>query len=88
MFFFRPPHGANVLLAGRVIDAATFEQLMAFDPMGVGLVLARNDQKEAGRLDDLSRRMEVFGRGRGGGSQGEVLLLDHFETGLATSVSW
>ncbi|CAK9110503.1 Carboxyl-terminal-processing protease (CtpA), partial [Durusdinium trenchii] len=30
----------------RVIDAATFEQLMAFDPMGVGLVLARNDQKE------------------------------------------
>lgn len=33
---------------GRVIDAETFEQLMAFDPLGVGLVLARNDQKEAG----------------------------------------
>ena len=31
---------------GRVIDAQTFEQLMAFDPLGVGLVLARNDQKE------------------------------------------
>ncbi|CAJ1363807.1 unnamed protein product [Effrenium voratum] len=30
----------------RVIDAETFEQLMAFDPLGVGLVLARNDQKE------------------------------------------
>ncbi|CAL1161055.1 unnamed protein product, partial [Cladocopium goreaui] len=30
----------------RVIDAQTFEQLMAFDPLGVGLVLARNDQKE------------------------------------------
>ncbi|CAE7041926.1 ctpA [Symbiodinium natans] len=30
----------------RVIDAATFEQLMAFDPLGVGLVLARNDSKQ------------------------------------------
>eukprot|EP00439_Symbiodinium_sp_Y106_P004327 s3030_g1.t1 len=30
----------------RVIDAATFEQLMAFDPLGVGLVLARNDAKQ------------------------------------------
>ncbi|CAE7949729.1 CTPA2, partial [Symbiodinium sp. KB8] len=30
----------------RVIDAATFEQLMAFDPLGVGLVLARNDTKQ------------------------------------------
>ena len=32
---------------GRVIDSQTFEQLMAFDPLGVGLVLARNEQKEA-----------------------------------------
>eukprot|EP00434_Breviolum_minutum_P030648 symbB.v1.2.027102.t1/scaffold2758.1/size77635/1 len=30
----------------RVIDSQTFEQLMAFDPLGVGLVLARNEQKE------------------------------------------
>lgn len=37
----------GIVLLGRVIDAQTFEQLMAFDPLGVGLVLARNDQKEA-----------------------------------------
>eukprot|EP00438_Fugacium_kawagutii_P017498 Skav211856 [mRNA] locus=scaffold1622:180018:182007:- [translate_table: standard] len=37
----------GIFLLGRVIDSQTFEQLMAFDPLGVGLVLARNDQKEA-----------------------------------------
>lgn len=31
----------------RVVDASTFEQLMAYDPLGVGLVLSRNDKKEA-----------------------------------------
>ena len=30
----------------RVIDAKSFEQLMAFDPLGVGLVLARNEEKQ------------------------------------------
>ena len=30
----------------RVIDAKTFEELMAFDPLGVGLVLARNEEKQ------------------------------------------
>ncbi|CAE8591825.1 unnamed protein product, partial [Polarella glacialis] len=30
----------------RVIDAGTFEQLMAYDPLGVGLVLTRNQEKE------------------------------------------
>ena len=38
---------------GRVIDAQTFEQLMAFDPLGVGLVLARNDQKEVRQLSEI-----------------------------------
>eukprot|EP00930_Biecheleria_cincta_P086889 TRINITY_DN76146_c0_g1_i1.p1 TRINITY_DN76146_c0_g1~~TRINITY_DN76146_c0_g1_i1.p1 ORF type:complete len:543 (-),score=114.38 TRINITY_DN76146_c0_g1_i1:26-1654(-) len=31
----------------RVIDASTYEQLMAFDPLGVGVVLTRNENKEA-----------------------------------------
>jgi len=30
----------------RVVDAATFEQLMAYDPLGVGIVLTRNENKE------------------------------------------
>jgi len=30
----------------RIVDAATFEKLMAFDPLGVGVVLTRNERKE------------------------------------------
>lgn len=30
----------------RVLDAGTYEQLMAFDPLGVGVVLTRNEDKE------------------------------------------
>ncbi|CAE8620412.1 unnamed protein product, partial [Polarella glacialis] len=32
----------------RVIDAGTFEQLMAYDPLGVGLVLTRNQELSKG----------------------------------------
>jgi len=30
----------------RVVDAATFEQLMAYDPLGIGVVLTRNEDKD------------------------------------------
>lgn len=31
----------------RIIDASTFEKLMAFDPLGVGLVLTRSEDRQA-----------------------------------------